>query len=169
MTVTDKTMWEERGDASTKAMLLLLNSQNNKTKKDLRLSYSQGNKSAGLLTAKAMATYMSTQYPNMNPGYQRNGKRGIRTKKGDDPKSEDKDNNTTGTASVHVEDVTTPEDSIAPSGRSSIGAHIWEVAKHKSPPTRSVEDLLGAHCIDDAIWGHTDPNDVSIDTAKNSA
>ena len=76
MTVADQAMWEERGDAVTKAMLLLLNSKNDKAKKDLCLAYSQRNKTAYPLTANAMVRYMSTQYPNKNPGHQRNGKWG---------------------------------------------------------------------------------------------
>ena len=54
------------------------------------------------------------------------------------------------------------------SGGSSIGAHVSEAAKQPSRPTRSVGNLLGAHSIDDAIWGDTDPCDVLIDT-MNSA
>ena len=57
---------------------------------------------------------MSTQYSNKNPGHQRNSKKeDINRKKGDDPKSEDKDNNDTGTAGTHLGDVITPEDSTA--------------------------------------------------------
>ena len=53
---------------------------------------------------------MSTQYPNKNPGYQRNGKTGNKNrKKGDDSKPKDKDNNTTCTASAHIGEVTTPK------------------------------------------------------------
>ena len=40
MSAADQLSWEEKGDASTKAMLLLMNSKNDNTKKDLRLSYS---------------------------------------------------------------------------------------------------------------------------------
>ena len=73
---------------------------------------------------------MSTQYPNKNLGHQRDSKKGDRNgKKGDAPKSKEKDNNATGTAGEHVGDVTTPEDSTAPSGGSSIGAHILEATK----------------------------------------
>ena len=46
MLVAEQTTLEDKGDGSTKAMLLLLNSKNNSVKKDLRLLYSQGNKSA---------------------------------------------------------------------------------------------------------------------------
>ena len=61
-----------------------------------------------------MARYMSTQYPNKNPGHQRGGKKGdINRKQGDDPKYKDKDNNATGTADAHVGDVTAPRDSTA--------------------------------------------------------
>ena len=78
-----------------------------------------------------MARYISTQYPNKNLGHQRDGKKGDNNgKKGDDLKSEDKDNNATGTVGAHVGDVTTPEDSTALSDESSIGVHVSEVAKH---------------------------------------
>ena len=69
---------------------------------------------------------------------------------------------------MHAGEVTTSEDSTAPSDRSSIGAHVSEVAKHKFWPALSVEDLLGAHPINDAIWGRTDPSDVSIDTVNSA-
>ena len=39
-------VWEDKAEALNKAMLLLLNSKNDNAKKDLRLSYSQGNKTA---------------------------------------------------------------------------------------------------------------------------
>ena len=148
-------------------MLLLLNSKNNNPKKGLCLSYSQRNKSAYPTTAKAMARYLSTQYPNKTIGHQHNKKGDENGKKGDDSKPGDKNNNTSGTAGVHIGEVTTPEDSIAPSNGSSIGAYVLEVVKHKFWPAQSIEKLLGAHHIDDAIWGHTDPSDVSIDTANS--
>ena len=60
MDVAVQETWEVKGDASTKAMLLLMNSKNDNVKKDLRLLYSQGIKSAYLVTAEAMARYLST-------------------------------------------------------------------------------------------------------------
>ena len=44
LTVAAKVVWEKKGDDSIKAILLLMNSKNDAAKKDLRLSYSQGNK-----------------------------------------------------------------------------------------------------------------------------
>ena len=168
MNVADQNIWEERGDTSTKAMLLLLNSKNNNAKKDLCLLYSQGNISDYPTTAKAMARYLSPQYPNKTIGHQRDERGYKNGKKGDDSKPENKDNNTTGNASAHIGKVTTPEDSTAPSNRSSIGAHFLEVTKHKFWQVGCVEDLLGAHPINNANWGCIDPSDVSIDT-PNSA
>ena len=81
MSAADQAMWEERGDTSTEAMLLLLNSKNNNTKKDLHRSCSQENKSAYLPIAKVMTRYLLTQYPNKNIGHQRNGKKGDKNKK----------------------------------------------------------------------------------------
>ena len=39
MSIADQEIWEAKGDASTKAMLLLMNSKNDAAKKDLRLLY----------------------------------------------------------------------------------------------------------------------------------
>ena len=116
-----------------------------------------------------MARYMSMQYPNKNPGHQRNCRKGDRNKKkGDDPKYVDKDINATGTTGAHIEDITTPEDSTTPSGGSSIGAHVSEVTEQLFWPTQFVEDMLGVHSIGDAIWGGTNPCDVSVDTANST-
>ena len=54
MSVANQEIWEMKGDASTKAMLLSMNSKNDAAKKDLRLFYSQGNKKAYPETAEAM-------------------------------------------------------------------------------------------------------------------
>ena len=73
---------------------------------------------------KEMSRYISTQYPNNKSANQRNGKRGDKNK-GDDPKSEDKDSNTGNTVNAHVGDTTTTEESTAPRGGVSIGAHVF--------------------------------------------
>ena len=164
----DHAILEEWGDVSTKAPLLLLNSKNNNTKKDLYLSYTKGKKSAYLTTAKAMARYLSTQYPNKTIGHQSDKKGDKNRKKVDDSKPENKDNNITGTAGAHIGEVTTPEDSTAPSDVSSIDAHVLEVAKHNCLLALLVEDLLEAHIINDATWGHIHPSDVSIDTVDSA-
>ena len=76
MAVADQEIWETKGDASTKAMLLLMNSKNDVAKKDLRLSYSQGNKTAYPVTAKSMARYLLAQYNNKVSNYPCNKKGG---------------------------------------------------------------------------------------------
>ena len=88
-------------------------------------------------------------------------------KKGDNSKSEDKDITTTGTAGAHVGEVTTSQDATAPSDGSSIGAHISGIVELAFCPARSGEELLAAHPVDDAILSHTNPSDVSIDTANS--
>ena len=75
----------------------------------------------------------------------------MNSKKGDNSKSEDKDSTTTGTAGTHVGEVTTPQDSTAPSKGVRIGAQVSEMSQPTFCPDRSVEDLLAAHPIDDAI------------------
>ena len=95
-------------------------------------------------------------------------KGGQKQKEEDGPKSEDKDSNTAGTAGAHVGDTVPPEESTAFSGRASIGAHILEANEQASHPTRSVEEILGAHPIGNKdFWGGTNPSDVSIDTANS--
>ena len=89
-------------------------------------------------------------------------------KKGDEHKSEDKNNNITGTAGAHVGETTTPKDSNAPSNGSSIGAHVSDVNKPDAWPTQSVQEILATHAIDNPIWDHTDACDVSIDTVNST-
>ena len=83
MAVANQEIWEVKGDASTKAMLLLMNSKNDAAKKDLRLSYLQGKKKAYPETSEAMARYLSTQYNNKVPNNPRNKKGDRNSKKGD--------------------------------------------------------------------------------------
>ena len=79
-----------------------MNSKNDNVKKDLRLAYSQGNKTAYPLNLESMARYLLPMYSikSANNPRDRNGDKN--GKKGDEPKSEDKDNNITGTAGAHV-------------------------------------------------------------------
>ena len=60
ITVANQEIWEVKGDASTKTMLLLLNFKNDAAKKDLCLLCSQGNKTANLVTPEAMDRYLLT-------------------------------------------------------------------------------------------------------------
>ena len=101
-------------------------------------------------TIEGMARYLSTQYPNNKPAYQRDGKRGD-TKKGGggDPKSEDKDSNTGATAGTYVGDTTPPEESTAASREASIGANVLKTNEQSSCPSRTVEEILGAHSMSD--------------------
>ena len=119
----DQLVWEQRADALNQSMLHLMNFKQKNAKKDLRLTYSQGNNTAYPSDIESMARYLSTQYPNNKPANQRGGKKGDK-RKGDDSKSEDKDCNTSGTAGTHVEDTTKNEDTTAPSGEANLGAHI---------------------------------------------
>ena len=54
-----------------------------------------------------------------------------------DPKPEDKDNATSGTAGTYVEDSTPSEDTTAPSREASLGAHVLETSRATSPPPRT--------------------------------
>ena len=110
--------------------------------------------------------YLSTQYPNNKPTNQRRGNKENK-RKGDDPKSEDKDSNTSGTAGAHIEDTITNEDTTAPSGGSSLGAHLSETNQASSRSLRTVNEILRAHPVNDDFWDNTNPTDVSIDTVNS--
>ena len=144
-------------------MIYLINSKNEVAKKDLRLAYSQGNYTAYPADIEAVAWYLSTKYPNNKPANQRRSNKGNK-RKGDDPKSEDKDNIMGGTAGTHVEDTTTNENTTAPSGGASLGAHVSETSQATSRPSRTVEKIVGAHPIDDTFWDNTNPADLSVNT-----
>ena len=98
-------VWELRADALNQSMIYQTNLKNENAKKDLHLTYSQGNNTAYSPDIELMARYLSTQCPNNKPANQRGGNKGNK-RKGDDPKSEDKDSNTDGTAGAQVEDTT---------------------------------------------------------------
>ena len=62
MTPANQLIWEEKLDAQNKAILLLMNSKNDNAKKDLRLAYAQGKRSAYLLTVESIARFLLLQY-----------------------------------------------------------------------------------------------------------
>ena len=99
-----------------------------------------------------VAWYLTTQYPNIKSGNQRKKQR-----KADDPKSEDKDNETTGIAGAHVKDNSTNEETTAPSGGANLGAHVSETNQATSHTPHTVEKILGAHDIDDTFWENPIP------------
>ena len=115
-----------------------------------------------------MARYLSTQYNNKVPNNPRDKKGDRNLKKGDDSKPEDNDTTTSGTVEAHVGDATTPQDSTTPSEGASIGAHVSETSQRAFCPARSVEELLAAHPVNDAIWSQTNPSDVSIDMVNSA-
>ena len=162
----DQLVWEQKADALNQSMLYLMNSKNENAKKDLRLAYSQGNNTAYPFDIESMARYLSTQYLNNKPANQRGGKKGDK-RKGDDSKSEDKDSNMGGTAGAHIEDTTTNEASTAPSGGASLETHILEKKQVPSRQLRTVDEILGAHSVNDDFWGNTNPPDVSSGTANS--
>ena len=140
-----------------------MNSKNENAKKDLRLAYSQGDYTAYPLDIEE---YLSTQYPNNKPANQC-GSNKENKRNGDDPKSQDKENITGGTAEAHVEDTTINGDTTAPSRGASLGAHVSKTSQATSCPSRIVEEILGAHPMDDNFWDHTNPADVSVDTVNS--
>ena len=79
-------------------MLLLINLKNNNAKKDPRLAYLQGNKIAYPLNLELMTKYLSSMYTIKSVNNPRNKKGDKKGKQGNEPKSEDKDDNITGTA-----------------------------------------------------------------------
>ena len=86
----------------------------------------------------------------------------------DDPKSEDRDSNTRDTTGAHIVDTRPTEKSTAASKGASIGTHVLETNVQSPRPSRTIEEILGAHPMnDDDFWGSTNPSDVSIDTTNS--
>ena len=160
-------VWERKADELNQSMIFLMNSKNKIAKKDLRLTYFQGNNTAYPPGINAMARYLSTQYPNNKLANQRRGKMRDK-KKGDDPESKEKDCDIGSTASVYVDNTTTTEEFSAPSGAPSIAVHVSETNVQLSSSPHTMEEILGAHPMnDDDFWDNTNPTGVLIDTANS--
>ena len=95
-----------------------------------------------------MNRYLSTQYPKNKPTNQHGDKKGDK-RKVDDSKSENKDSNTVGTTSVHIEDTTTDKDTTTPSRGASPGIHVSETNQALSRPSRTVDEILRTHPVND--------------------
>ena len=143
-----------------------MSSKNKNAKKDLRLAYSQRNNTVYTSNVESMARYLSTQYPNNQSTNQRRGNKEDK-RKGNASKFKDKDSNTGGNAGAHVEDTTTNEDTTAHSGGASLGARVSKTYQALSRPSRTVDEILGLHPVNDDFWDNTNPIDVSIDTVNS--
>ena len=143
-----------------------MNSKNKNAKKDLRLIYSQGNKTAYPTNIKSAARYLSSQYLNNKPTNQCGGNKGKKRKEVD-PKSEDKDSNTGGIAGTYVENTTTNESTTAPSRGASLSAHVSETNQAPSRPSSTVKEILGAHPVNDDFWDNANSTGISIDTVNS--
>ena len=71
--------------------------------------------------------------------------------KGDEAESEPKNNNNTGTTGVHIREMTAAQDFGTTSNGLSIGVHASDITESDVQSTRSVQDLLAAHPVDDPI------------------
>ena len=80
---TDQLVWELRTDALNQSILYLMNSKNKNAKKDLYLTYSQGNNTVYAPNIESMARYLSTQHPNNKPTNQRGGNKRNKRKEDD--------------------------------------------------------------------------------------
>ena len=132
-------------------MLLFMNSKNDNAKKDLCLVYSQGNKKAYPLNLESMARYLISVYSVKSANNPPDKKGDMNRKKGNEPKSEDKNNNNTGITGAQVGETSTPKHSNALSNGSSISKHVTEVEEPNTQPTQSVQEILATHVINDPI------------------
>ena len=93
-----------------------------------------------------MARLLLSQYNIKNVNNNPHDKKGDKNlKKGDEAKSEDKDNNNTCTVGVHVGETTAPQDSSIYSNILIIGAHVSDVTKPNVQPARSVHMIYYQH------------------------
>ena len=177
MTPDVQAPWERLYDDLALAMLFLNNSRNDEAKKELRRSYANGNPSAYQITLEKMARLLSSQYP-MTKGQNKNRTRtnndGGRTKgKGSDTDST-KDDSGNLLAGAHTTDGAENTSSMKSAPKSTqsstVGAHISDSEEYDRPaPSRSVQELLASHPINDPIWGDQDyADDYSVDTEDSA-
>ena len=142
---------------------------NNKTaKKDLHLAYSQGNNTAYPPNIEAMAKYLSTQYSNNKPANQRGGKKKDK-KKGADSNLKTRIV-TQGVLSAHMLKTLRQLNTslFLLELLSQALAHVLETNVQSSNSPHIVEEILGAHPMDnDCFWGNTNPTNLSINTANS--
>jgi hypothetical protein len=177
MTADLQAPWERLYDDLALAMLFLNNSRNEEAKKELRRSYANGNASAYQITLEKMARLLSSQYPmtkgqNKKPPYKNND--GNKTKgKGSDTDS-NKDDSGNLLAGAHTTDGAKNTSSTKSASKSTpsstVGAHISDSEEYDHPATsRSVQELLASHPINDPIWGDQDyTDDYSVDTEDSA-
>ena len=73
---------------------------------------------------------------------------------------------TRGGTAVHVEDTTTTEKS--PTSSRGLTRSRFRINVQSSRPSRTVEEILGAHPMNDSdFWGNTNSYDVSIVTTNS--
>ena len=105
---------------------------------------------------------------NNNPNNNIWDKKGDKSKKDDDAKSEDKDDNTTGTKGAQVGKATLDKDkTVTLSNSSSIGAHVSDIANTVLPLPQHVQDILASYPVDNPILDQAYPYDLSIDTINS--
>ena len=120
-----------------------------------------------------MARFLLSQYAikknnNLNNNNNNRDKKGDKSKKDNSTKSEDKNDNATGTVCTYVGEAASDKDkTIAPSDSSSIRAHISAVTKNIFPLLGCVRDIFASHLYNDQIWGQTDTCDVLVDTINS--
>ena len=51
--------------------------------------------------------------------------------------------------------------------KASLGAHVSETNQASSRQSRTVDEILRAHPLNDDFWDNTNPTDVSIDTVNS--
>ena len=56
---------------------------------------------------------------------------------------------------------------MAPSEGASLGAHISEINQALFRQLRTIDELLGAHPVNNDFWDNTNPTDVSIGTVNS--
>ena len=156
-------VWELRADALNQSIIYLMNSKNEIAKKDLQLTFHKG--TTPHIQQIQKRQLITCQHNITTTSLVINAK--TNKEKGNDPKSEDKDNTTSDTAGTHVEDTEKNEDITAPSGGASLGAHVSETSQATSRPLRTVEGILGAHPIDGTFWDNINPADMSVDTVTS--
>ena len=95
-------------------------------------------------------------FKNSNSNNNNQDKKGDKNKKGDNTKSENKDDNAASSTGVSIGDAALDKDkTVDPSDSLSIGVHTSDITNIVVQSPWCVQDILASHPFNDQIWDQT--------------
>ena len=150
-TRTQQLVWNDKKEHLSKAIILLVNSQNEAAKKDLGLAYALGNQTVYPKRYGENSRFLLSQYTTKKNNNPNNcNKKGDKNKQDDNTQPEDNKNDNITTAGVHVAEATSDKlktGASIDSSRSSV--HVYDITKIVVKPTQYVRDILAVYPLHD--------------------